>query len=426
MTGSIILLIGISLMRVGVNWAAGAPVPSIPSYGNPFNLGIAAFVLLVILLITRFVRGFFGNIAVLMGIVVGSLVCLFVFGTMNLDKVAKAPAFSLILPFQFGMPQFHLVHILTMCVVMIVVMIELAGMFLALGDITGRKIEKADMTRGLRTDGLGTLIGGIMNTFPYTSFSQNVGLVGVTGVRSRWVTVTGGAIMILMGLVPKLGALAELIPIYVLGGAGIVMFGMVAATGIRILSDVDYKHNKFNLYIVALSVGFGLIPAGGPGLLQEDPGLRARTGSHPALRHPADSLRGRGVEPVFQRNGFARRRGGRRKAHDAWFRIAGRSRFRKRNGLAARARKRLRRPPRRHCPGRIISWTPLHWNGEACCCAGSTSSQASHGFGSSFYFMHLDAALEADSGNPLRQRRRSLGSSWRRLLPGPQVPRRAG
>ncbi len=263
-TGSIILLIGISLMRVGVNWAAGAPVPSIPSYGNPFNLGIAAFVLVVILLITRFVRGFFGNIAVLMGIIAGSLACLLVFGTMNLDKVAKAPAFALIYPFQFGVPQFHLVHILTMCVVMIVVMIESAGMFLALSDITGRKIDQADMTRGLRTDGLGTLIGGVMNTFPYTSFSQNVGLVGVTGVRSRWVTVTGGALMILMGLVPKLGALAESIPIYVLGGAGIVMFGMVAATGIRILSDVDFKDNKFNLYIVALSVGFGLIPLVAP------------------------------------------------------------------------------------------------------------------------------------------------------------------
>ena len=103
-----------------------------------------------------------------------------------------------------------------------------------------------------------------MNTFPYTSFSQNVGLVGVTGVRSRWVTVTGGIIMILMGLVPKLGALAEAIPLFVLGGAGIVMFGMVAATGIRILSDVDYKTSRFNLYIVALSVGFGLIPLVAP------------------------------------------------------------------------------------------------------------------------------------------------------------------
>ena len=147
---------------------------------------------------------------------------------------------------------------------MIVVMIESAGMFLALGDMTGKKLDRDDMTRGLRTDGLGTLIGGLMNTFPYTSFSQNVGLVGVTGVRSRWVTVTGGGIMIVMGLVPKFGALAEAIPLYVLGGAGIVMFGMVAATGARILTDVDFRTNRFNLFVVALSIGFGLIPLVAP------------------------------------------------------------------------------------------------------------------------------------------------------------------
>jgi NCS2 family nucleobase:cation symporter-2 len=263
-TGSVILMIGVSLMRIGVNWAAGAPVSSIPSYGDLFNLSMAGLVLVVILLITRFVRGFFGNIAVLLGIVFGCLVAYFVFDAMSLKKVGEASWFAVIYPLQFGVPQFHLVPILTMCIVMIVVMIESAGMFLALSDMTGKKIGPDDMTRGLRTDGLGTLIGGLMNTFPYTSFSQNVGLVGVTGVRSRWVTVTGGAIMILMGLVPKLGALAEAIPQFVLGGAGVVMFGMVAATGIRILSDVDYKTTRFNLYVVAISVGFGLIPLVAP------------------------------------------------------------------------------------------------------------------------------------------------------------------
>jgi len=263
-TGSIILMIGISLMRVGVNWAAGAPVPSMPGYGELFNLGMAGFVMVVILLITRFVRGFFSNIAVLLGIIAGCLVAYFAFKAMPLAKVGDAAWFAVVYPFQFGMPVFNWVTILTMCIVMIVVMIESAGMFLALSDITGKKLSQEDMTRGLRTDGLGTLIGGIMNTFPYTSFSQNVGLVGVTGVRSRWVTVTGGVIMIIMGLVPKLGALAEAIPTFVLGGAGIVMFGMVAGTGIRILSDVDYRASRFNLYIVALSVGFGLIPLVSP------------------------------------------------------------------------------------------------------------------------------------------------------------------
>ena len=154
---------------------------------------------------------------------------------------------------------------------MIVVMIESAGMFLALGEMCGKKIAPEDMTRGLRTDGLGTLIGGIFNTFPYTSFSQNVGLVGVTGVRSRWVTVMGGIILLAMGLVPKLGALVEAVPLFVLGGAGLVMFGMVAATGVRILSGVDYAARRNNLFVVALSIGFGMIPLVAPTFFKEMP-----------------------------------------------------------------------------------------------------------------------------------------------------------
>jgi len=164
------------------------------------------------------------------------------------------------------MPIFNPVMIATMTLVMIVVMVESMGMFLALGDMTGKKVTQPMMSRGLRTDGLGTLIGGIFNTFPYTSFSQNVGLVCVTGVKSRWVCIMGGAIMIVLGLTPKVSTLVEALPVAVLGGAGLVMFGMVAATGIRILSAVDFKGNKFNLFIVAISIGFGMIPLIAPGL----------------------------------------------------------------------------------------------------------------------------------------------------------------
>jgi uric acid transporter len=147
---------------------------------------------------------------------------------------------------------------------MIVVMIESTGMFLALGEMTGKRIEAADISRGLRADGVGTIIGGIFNAFPYTSFSQNVGLVGVTGVRSRFVAAAGGAILVVLSLIPKLAALVGAIPVEVLGGAGIVMFGMVAATGVRILGGVDFKNNRNNLFIVAISVGFGLIPLVAP------------------------------------------------------------------------------------------------------------------------------------------------------------------
>ncbi|MBK7617393.1 MAG: purine permease [Burkholderiales bacterium] len=318
-TGTIIAVIGISLMRVGVSWALGAPanfaqstdVPKLvamvdsakaaaaaaaasaaaagasaasapamklgpipmlnnPNYGALDNLAIAAFVLVAILLLVKYGKGFIANIAVLLGIVAGCVLATGL-GKMNFDKVAKAHMFDVVTPFAFGMPIFEPVAILTMTLVMIVVMIESTGMFLALSDLTGKRLMQSELTAGLRTDGLGTLIGGIFNTFPYTSFSQNVGLVGVTGVRSRFVCVAAGLIMIVLGLLPKMAALVESVPQFVLGGAGLVMFGMVAATGVRILSRVDFAGNKHNLYIVAISVGAGLIPLVAPRWAQQMP-----------------------------------------------------------------------------------------------------------------------------------------------------------
>ncbi|MPM92743.1 Uric acid transporter UacT [bioreactor metagenome] len=172
------------------------------------------------------------------------------------------------LPFEIATPVFDPVLILTMSLVMVVVMIESVGMFLALSDMTGKPVTQDDLTRGLRTDGLGTLLGGIFNTFPYTSFSQNVGLVAVTGVKSRWVCVAGGVILVILGILPKMAALIESLPTVVLGGAGLVMFGMVAATGIRILSNVDFQKNRNNAMIVAVSIGVGMIPLVAPNFRQ--------------------------------------------------------------------------------------------------------------------------------------------------------------
>lgn len=270
-TGTIILIIGASLMRVAVNWAAGGQ-PTVrrtlegevgafpnPAYGTLDNLALALFVLMAILLIAKYGRGFIANVSVLLGLVLGMLLAMLM-GKVSLHGLDEAPWFDLIYPFQFGMPTFDLVAAVTMSVVMIVVMIESLGMFLALSDLTGRKLSEADLTRGLRADGVGTVIGGVFNTFPYTSFSQNVGLVGVTGVRSRWVTVAAGLIILVLGLFPKIAHVVASIPSPVLGGAGLVMFGMVAATGIRILAAVDYHASRNNLYIVAVSIGFGMIP----------------------------------------------------------------------------------------------------------------------------------------------------------------------
>jgi NCS2 family nucleobase:cation symporter-2 len=190
---------------------------------------------------------------------------------MHFDKVVSASWVDFVMPLRFGMPKFQLIPIITMCIVMVVVMIESTGMFLALGEMTGRKVDQAAITRGLRADGVGTILGGIFNTFPYTSFSQNVGLVGVTGVRSRWVTATGGLIMLALGLLPKMSALVEAVPVVVLGGAGVVMFGMVAATGARILTGVDFKASRYNLFVVAISVGFGMIPLVAPNFFRHTP-----------------------------------------------------------------------------------------------------------------------------------------------------------
>jgi uric acid transporter len=151
-----------------------------PNYGALDGLGIALFVLVVILAITRYAKGFISNVAVLLGIVAGAALA-GALGKMSFEKVASASWFGIIDPFQFGLPSFDLVASVTMCLVMIVVMIESTGMFLALGEMTGKPVDQGMLTKGLRADGLGTLVGGIFNTFPYTSFSQNVGLVGVTG-----------------------------------------------------------------------------------------------------------------------------------------------------------------------------------------------------------------------------------------------------
>ncbi len=313
-TGTIIAIIGISLMRVGVGWAMGGPAPAAqsvdvprlvamvdsakaaaaaasaplklagpvpmvnnPNYGALDNLAVAGAVLLVVLLLVKYGRGFIGNIAVLLGIVAGCVIAAGL-GKMPLDKVAKAPWFDVVTPFAFGVPTFDPLMILTMTLVMIVVMIESTGMFLALSDMTGKPVTQAELAAGLRTDGLGTVIGGVFNTFPYTSFSQNVGLVGVTGVKSRWVCVAAGVIMLVLGLLPKMAALVESVPLFVLGGAGLVMFGMVAATGVRILSQVDYAGNRFNVYIVAISIGAGLIPLVAPRWTQQ-----MAHGLHPLL-----------------------------------------------------------------------------------------------------------------------------------------------
>jgi uric acid transporter len=259
--GTVISVIGLSLMEVGINWAAGGV--GNPDYGNPLYLALSLFVLTLILLINKFARGFVANISVLVGMVVGFAIAACT-GHVSFDGVRHAPWVGIVAPFQFGLPHFDPLAIATMVTVMFVTFIESTGMFLAVGDMVGRPVDRRTLVRGLRVDGLGTLVGGIFNSFPHTSFSQNVGLIGVTGVKSRFVCAMGGLILVTLGLFPKMAQVVASVPPFVLGGAGIVMFGMVAASGIKSLSRVDFTTNQHNLFIVAVSVGLGLVPVVSP------------------------------------------------------------------------------------------------------------------------------------------------------------------
>jgi len=267
-TGTVLLVIGISLMRVGIDWSAGGQ-PTLanggpnPDYGNPVYLAISLAQLLLILGLNRFAKGFIANIAVLLGVLVGFVIA-FIRGDIVLDGIAETPWFSTIAPFAFGVPTFDAVAVISMCMVMLVTMVESTGMFLALGNMVGRPTTRERLVRGLRADGMGAMVGGVFNAFPYTSFSQNIGLVTMTGVKSRYVCMAGALILIGLGLFPKLAYIVASTPQYVLGAAGMVMFGMVTLMGVRILATVDFEQSRYNLLIAATSVGIGMIPMVSP------------------------------------------------------------------------------------------------------------------------------------------------------------------
>ena len=254
-TGTVILIIGLSLFGVAANWVGGG---SITEDGAPMkNVALAAGTLLLIVLIERFGPPALARISILLGILIGTLVAI-PMGMVHWDKVPNANWVGVTTPFYFGFPIFEISAIVSMCIVGLVIMTETTGDILAIGQIVDVKVDQRRLADGLRADGLSTVLGGVFNTFPYTAFAQNVGLVSITGVRSRYVATFAGGVLILLGLTPKMGAIVEGIPQPVLGGAGIALFGMVAASGVRTLSTV--KFNNRNILVVALSVGIAMIP----------------------------------------------------------------------------------------------------------------------------------------------------------------------
>lgn len=266
-TGTVITIIGISLLPVAVNWAAGGV--GADDFGAPRNLALAGGVLLIILLVQRFAPPALSRIAVLLGVVAGTLIAI-PFGFTDFSGLGDAVWFGVSTPFHFGVPTFEVAAIVSMAVVALVTMTETTGDILAVGEMVDRPPTPRALADGLRADGLSTVLGGVFNTFPYTAYAQNVGLVGLTGVRSRFVVAFGGGILVVLGLIPVLGELVATIPAPVLGGAGIAMFGTVAASGIRTLSTVSFTDNR-NLIVVAVSLGVGLIPVAVPTVYDEFP-----------------------------------------------------------------------------------------------------------------------------------------------------------
>ncbi|QEV21063.1 nucleobase:cation symporter-2 family protein [Streptomyces alboniger] len=260
-TGVVITLIGVTLMPVPVKWAQGGDETH-PDFGDMKYLALAAFTLVVILMFQRFGRGFLKQVALLAGMFIGTLAAI-PFGLADFTSVQSAPLAALPTPFAAGAPVFQPAAILSLCIVMLVLMTESAAGMLALGEICERRTDGRTITRGLRTDGIATLVGPVFGGFPTSAFAQNVGVVSLTRVRSRYVVAVAGATLIVLGAFPVLGAVVNVVPMPVLGGAGIVLFGSIAVSGIRTLSEAGLDDSS-NIVLVAVSLGAGIIPLAAP------------------------------------------------------------------------------------------------------------------------------------------------------------------
>ncbi|MCX5609796.1 purine permease [Streptomyces sp. NBC_00047] len=257
--GTILTIIGITLIPVALQDAAGgAHLIGTPAYGDPKNLAYALGTLLFILAMVRIGRPFLSSLAVLLGLVVGTVVA-WLFGDADFAAVEETAWFGVTTPFHFGMPRFELLPIVAMLVVILITMVETTGDVYAIGEITDKRVDADTVARALRADGVATVLGGVLNSFPYVAFAENIGLVRMSKVMSRYVVVAAGVFMVLLGLLPKAGSLVASVPHPVLGGAALSMFGIVAAVGIQILGKADLREER-NTLILAVSLGAALLP----------------------------------------------------------------------------------------------------------------------------------------------------------------------
>ena len=271
-TGTLLTVMGTTLLSVSADdilrWTDNAPADTKAALTFE-SLGYAIGTIVVIVLIQRLFKGFMGTLSVLLGLVIMTGVA-FAMGKTNFTGVGKASWVAVTHPFFFGLPQFSITAIIAMIIVMAVTAVETTGDVFATGEVVGKRIAPRDIANALRADGLSTLLGGVLNSFPYTCFAQNVGLVRLTRVKSRWVVTAAGVFMIILGLLPKAAAIVAAIPQPVIGGASLAMFANVAVVGIQTLAKVDLRDNR-NAVIVSTSIGLALLVTLKPGIVSVMP-----------------------------------------------------------------------------------------------------------------------------------------------------------
>ncbi|RKO20996.1 purine permease [Pseudarthrobacter phenanthrenivorans] len=267
-TGTVITTIGLTLMPVAANWAMGGNRKA-ENYGSMANIGLAAATLALVLLFSKVGSATISRLSILLAMVGGTIIAV-VTGMADFSKVGEGPIAAFPTPFHLGAPTFEIAAIISMLIVVLVILTETMADILAVGEIVGTKVDSKRIAAGLRADMGSSLIAPVFGSFTQSAFAQNVGLVAVTKIKSRYVVAAGGVILVILGLLPVLGRVVAAVPTAVLGGAGIVLFGTVAASGIRTLAKVEYKNNM-NLIIVAASIGFGMIPIAAPSFYDQFP-----------------------------------------------------------------------------------------------------------------------------------------------------------
>lgn len=263
-TGSLITLVGFTLIPVAFQNIGGGN-SSAKNFGNPTNLFLGLITALIIICLNTWTHGFIQQISVLLGIIIGTIIAAII-GHVDFTYVKTAQWFQIPSLFYFSLPNFEWSSIVTMILAAVTCMIESTGVYYALSEVVHEKLTEQDLVKGYRSEGLAAILGGLFNTFPYSTFSQNVGIVQLSGIKTLNPVYYSAVFLIVLGMIPKVGAIANIIPTAVLGGAMLVMFGMVGAQGIKILANAEM--NTKNLLIIAVSVGLGLGVTAKPHLFQ--------------------------------------------------------------------------------------------------------------------------------------------------------------